>query len=72
MTVHRLQTFRVQFLDSRSEGTANVVEEQTVCGTDLQDAAQEVANADWPLLARSYRVLDLDGEELAQVFKLDP
>lgn len=72
MTPHRLQTFRVQFLGPRSDGTANVVEEQTVFAADLTDAAREVANVDWPLWARSYRILDLDGQEVAHVFKLDP
>ena len=72
MTTHPLQTFRVQFLGSRCEGATNVVDERAVRAADVQDATGAVANDDWPPAARSYRLSDLDGEELAHVFKLDP
>jgi hypothetical protein len=48
----------------------NVVEERAVRAADIEEVARAAGQADWPLWARSYRVLDLEGQELAHVFKL--
>jgi hypothetical protein len=70
MTEH--QRFRIQFLGAASIRTQNVIEERTIHAEDLQKAASEAHKLAWPLWARSYRLLDPNGRELACVFKLDP
>jgi hypothetical protein len=72
MTVHPLQTFRLQFIGSPTERSETVVAERTIRAADVEGAANAAGKADWPFSARSYRLFDLDGRELAHVFKLDP
>ena len=66
-----LRSFRVQFLGSLTTRTENVVEERVIHAPDLQEAARQVGELPWPGWARSYRILDVDGLELAHVFRLD-
>jgi hypothetical protein len=66
-----LRTFRVQFLGSPATRTENVVEERIIRAEDLQEAARQVGEFPWPGWARSYRIIDVDGQELAHIFKLD-
>jgi hypothetical protein len=66
-----LRSFRVQFLGSLTTRTENVVEERVIQAPNLQEAAREVSELPWPGWARSYRILDVDGLELAHVFRLD-
>jgi hypothetical protein len=64
-------TFRVQFLGSPTTPTENVVEERIIRAADLQEAGRQVGELPWPGWARSYRILDMDGQEMAHVFRLD-
>jgi hypothetical protein len=66
-----LRRFRVQFLGSPATRTENVVEERIIRAADLQEAARQVGEFPWPGWARSYRIIDVDGQELAHIFKLD-
>jgi hypothetical protein len=59
-----MMRFRLQFLGSPTDCGLVVLEEREIRVVDQAAAVREAADALWPVRARAYRLVDLDGREL--------
>jgi hypothetical protein len=56
---------RVQLLGGATDHGAAVIAEEEFDFRDYEEALKQAARIPWPPRVRSYRILDMDGRELA-------
>ncbi len=67
----RKQTFILQFLATPSEQGELILDERHVIANDVEEAIREAVAIPWPARVHSFRLIDLDGQEVFHRHTLD-